>query len=63
MRQPLNPIETIMWRVGGDASLRTTIGTLLVLEQPPDRDALRERLAAAVARSPRLQSRPVESTA
>ena len=45
MRQPLSPLETIMWRIGRDAGLRTTIGTLLILDGPPDRRALRERLA------------------
>jgi WS/DGAT/MGAT family acyltransferase len=59
MRQPLSAVETIMWRVGGDATLRTTIGNLLVLNEPPDRAALSERLAATAGSAVRLRRRPV----
>ena len=37
----LTPLESVMWHVGQDATLRMTIGVLLLLDRPPDADALR----------------------
>ena len=58
MPAQLSPMEAIMWRVGQDATLRMTLGTLLVVDHPPKPDALAERLAAAAAAAPRLRQRP-----
>jgi WS/DGAT/MGAT family acyltransferase len=60
MTDLLSPMETIMWRVGQDPTLRMTVGALLVLEQPPTLDALADRLAAAADQAPRLARRPEE---
>ena len=57
MTDQLSPMEAIMWRVGQDASLRMTIGALIILERPPTRAALIERLASAAAHAPRMHRR------
>ncbi len=57
MTDQLSPMEAIMWRVGQDASLRMTIGALIILERPPTRAALIERLASAAAQAPRMHRR------
>ncbi len=49
-----------MWRVGQDPTLRMTLGALVFLDRPPEPAALRERLALAVDRAPRLSQRPDE---
>src|SRR3954454_24953751 len=54
----LTPLESVMWRVGQDATLRMTIGVLLFLDRPPDADALRARVGSAMATAPRLRRRP-----
>jgi WS/DGAT/MGAT family acyltransferase len=58
MSDLLSPMEAIMWRVGQDATLRMTVGALLVLDRPPDQDALSERLAAVAEQASRLRRRP-----
>jgi len=58
MSERLSPIETVMWRAGQDPTLRMTIGTLVVLDQSPSRDALVARLEAAVSEVPRLAAHP-----
>ena len=52
-----------MWRVGQDATLRMTLGALLVVDRPPTPKALTERLAFAASRAPRLCQRPDEPSA
>ena len=52
-----------MWRVGQDATLRMTLGALLIVDRPPTQDALLERLEFAAARAPRLRQRPDDPTA
>ena len=59
MREPLSPVEAIMWRVGGDPTLRTTIGNLMVLDRPIERAALSKRLAGVAESASRLRCRPV----
>ena len=44
MTDQLSPMEAIMWRVGQDATLRMTVGALMILERPPSVTALAERL-------------------
>jgi diacylglycerol O-acyltransferase len=56
-------MESIMWRVGQDATLRMTLGALLIVDRPPTPTALTERLAFAVTRAPRLCQRPDEPSA
>jgi len=41
MNDRLSPIEAIMWRVGQDATLRMTVGALVLLDRPPTAAALR----------------------
>jgi WS/DGAT/MGAT family acyltransferase len=59
----LTPMESIMWRVGQDPTLRMTLGALLIVDRPPTPTALTERLAFAVSRAPRLCQRPDEPSA
>ena len=47
-----------MWRAGHDPSLRMTVGIVMVLDHAPSLEALEERFAAVIKRSPRLQLRP-----
>ena len=47
MTDQLSPMEAIMWRVGQDATLRMTVGALVILDRPPTTTALVERLAVA----------------
>ena len=54
----MSPIEAVMWRAGHDPSLRMTVGIVIVLDRAPSFDALEERFAAVIKRSPRLQLRP-----
>ena len=63
MTDLLSPMEAIMWRVGQDATLRMTVGALVILDRPPTTAALVERLAFAADRAPRLRRRPDEPTA
>ena len=62
MPEYLSPIEAIMWRVGQDATLRMTVGALLILETPPATASLIERLSLAAEAAPRLRQRPDDST-
>ncbi|HEY5876867.1 MAG TPA: wax ester/triacylglycerol synthase domain-containing protein, partial [Ilumatobacteraceae bacterium] len=63
MTDLLSPMEAIMWRVGQDATLRMTVGALVILDRPPTTAALVERLTFAADRAPRLRRRPDEPTA
>lgn len=58
MPDRLSPIEAVMWRAGHDPSLRMTVGIVVVLDSAPSLEALEERFAAVIKRSPRLQLRP-----
>lgn len=58
MSDQLSPMEAIMWRVGQDATLRMTVGALMILDRPPASAALAERLAFAAGHAPRLCRRP-----
>ena len=51
-----------MWRVGQDATLRMTLGALIV-DRPPTQEALLERLTFAASQAPRLRQRPDDPTA
>jgi WS/DGAT/MGAT family acyltransferase len=55
-------MEAIMWRVGHDATLRMTVGALLVVERPPAPSALLERITRATGAAPRLRRRPDDAT-
>ena len=63
MADRLSPMEAIMWRVGQDATLRMTVGALVLLDRPPSFDALTERLAFAMDNAPRLRRRPDDPSA
>ena len=58
MSRRLTPIEAIMWRAGQDATLRMTVGNLMILDRAPTRQALVNRLTQAAKHSPRLRWRP-----
>jgi diacylglycerol O-acyltransferase len=60
--QRLSSIEAIMWRIGHHAPLRMTVGNLMVLDKPPTREALLERLTAAAEQAPRLRQRPHDAS-
>ena len=63
MSDQLSPMEAIMWRVGQDATLRMTLGALIIVDRPPTTEALGERLAFAAGKAPRLRRRPDDPTA
>ena len=46
-----------MWRTGHDATLRMAVGTLMILDRLPEREAVVRRLAAAAEQAPRLRWR------
>jgi len=54
----LTPIEAVMWRVGQDATLRMTVGAVLMLDEAPDPTALLKRVGTAIAEVARLRQRP-----
>src|SRR5688500_7146308 len=62
MTDHLSPIEAIMWRVSQDATLRMTVGALVILDRPPESDMLVERLRDATVHAPRLNQRPTSPT-
>jgi WS/DGAT/MGAT family acyltransferase len=62
MNEHLSSIESIMWRVGKDPTLRMTVGALMIFDRSPTRAALKDRLVAAAERAPRLRQRPDDPT-
>jgi WS/DGAT/MGAT family acyltransferase len=62
MSEPLSPIETVMWRVGDDPSLRMNVGNLMILDRSPTRSDLVERFGTASEVAPRLRQRPGDPT-
>ncbi len=58
----LTPIEAIMWRAGQDPNLRMTVGALVLLGRPVDRDALIERLDKAAGEASRLRVLPDDAS-
>ncbi|MET0144543.1 MAG: wax ester/triacylglycerol synthase domain-containing protein [Ilumatobacteraceae bacterium] len=62
MTEQLSPLEAIMWRVGQDATLRMTVGTLMILDRSPTAEALADRVALVAHRAPRLSRRPDDPT-
>ena len=58
----LTPIEAIMWRAGQDPNLRMTVGALVLLGRPVDRDALVERLDKAAGEASRLRVLPDDAS-
>ena len=58
MSERMGPIDSIMWGIGQDATLRMSIGNLIVLDRAPTRSALAERLGVAAEHAPRLRQRP-----
>ncbi|HSL58125.1 MAG TPA: wax ester/triacylglycerol synthase domain-containing protein [Acidimicrobiales bacterium] len=56
----LSPLETLMWRLGRDPWLRSTFGSVSLLDAEPDLDRLRERLRGALVAVPRLRLRVVD---
>jgi WS/DGAT/MGAT family acyltransferase len=62
MNEHLSPIESIMWRIGSDPTLRMTVGALMLLDRSPTAAALGDRLSTAVEHAPRLRQCPDDST-
>src|SRR6056297_588032 len=58
----LSPLETLMWRLGRDPWMRSTFGSVSLLDGEPDIDQLRERLRGALVAVPRLRLRIVDSS-
>jgi diacylglycerol O-acyltransferase / wax synthase len=58
----LSPIETVMWRVGHDPTLRMAVGNVMILDRPVAAATLAERLASAAAHEPRLHQLPDDPT-
>jgi WS/DGAT/MGAT family acyltransferase len=56
-------MEAIMWRLGQDATLRMTVGALVLVDRAPSADALAERLARVADHEPRLRWRVDEASA
>jgi diacylglycerol O-acyltransferase / wax synthase len=51
-----------MWRVGQDATLRMTVGALMLLDQSPGAEALAKHFSTAAKDMPRLRQRPDDPT-
>ena len=58
MSERMSPVDSIMWGIGQDATLRMNVGNLIVLDRAPTRSALVERLGVAAEHAPRLRQRP-----
>ncbi len=54
----LTPLESVIWRVGDDTTLRMTVGVLVMLDRAVDPSAVSDRLQAAMDRAARLRCRP-----
>jgi diacylglycerol O-acyltransferase / wax synthase len=54
----MGPIDSIMWGIGQDATLRMNVGNLIILDGAPTRTALAERLGVVAEHVPRLRQRP-----
>lgn len=59
MTQPLTDTESLLWSLGSDPNLATTMGFIAVLDGKPDPERLRNTVAATVAAVDRLQQRVV----
>ena len=55
MTDLLSPMEAIMWRVGQDATLRMTVGALVILESAADH--------RSAHRTPRVRGGPCAAVA
>jgi WS/DGAT/MGAT family acyltransferase len=55
----MNDADAVLWTIGHDPVLRTTIGALGILDRPPDQDRLLARLARLGKEVPRLRQRAV----
>jgi diacylglycerol O-acyltransferase / wax synthase len=62
MNEHLSPIESIMWRIGQDPTLRMTVGALMLLDRSPTAAALGDRLSSAIEHAPQLRQRPDDPT-
>lgn len=56
----LSPLEALMWRLERDPRLRSTFGSVSLLDRAPDLDRLRHRLEGALVAVPRLRLRIVD---
>ena len=55
----MSDADALMWTIEKDPMLRSTIAAVVVLDRPPDREALTYRLERASRRVPRLRQRVV----
>ncbi len=53
----MSDAEALMWRLEKDPYLSSNIGTVTILDGPPDHDRLRARMEQALPRVPRLRWR------
>ena len=59
MGQPLSDTESLLWSLGRDPNLATTMGLVAILDAKPDPERLRNGVAATVAAVERLRQRVV----
>ncbi len=57
----MSDVEALMWNLEKDPFLASTFGNVTVLDEPPDIDRLRRRMARALHVVPRLRQRVVPS--
>jgi diacylglycerol O-acyltransferase / wax synthase len=55
----MSDAEALMWTLEKDPRLSSSVANLTLLDRPPDRERLRERLSLAVEAVPRLRQRVV----
>jgi WS/DGAT/MGAT family acyltransferase len=55
----MSDVEALMWNLEKDPYLASSFGSVTLLDQPPDLDRLRSRMAHAVSVVPRLHQRVV----
>ena len=56
----MSGFESLMWELERDPRLSSAFANLTILDQPPDRVKLRERMTSASRAVPRLRQRVVE---
>src|ERR1700730_5817164 len=59
----LSDAEALMWMVERDPVLRSSFVSITLLDQPPDMDRFRRRMAAAARGIPRLRQRVINPPA
>lgn len=61
MNEGLTPLESVMWRIGEDPSLRMVVAQLMILDRPIARADLLQLLGTLADKTPRLKQLPREA--